>query len=124
MAVWSAIRIVGWTISHPAIRIDGQPNSRLKTFGLIFRRIHLHANDCFSKNNGIIDRAMSFLPVLSPLIYAVHVKLDRVQSLVFRPRARGLADDLRCKVKGVFRHFPNNFSQCPCLSVQGPFMSG
>lgn len=78
----------------------------------------------FSKNNEIIDRAMSILPVMDPLIYAVHVKLDRVQSLVFRPRARGLADDLRCKVKGISSRFPNYFSQCPCLSVQGPLISG
>ena len=73
----------------------------------------------FSKNNGIIDRAMSILSVMGPLIYAVHVKLDRVQSLVFRPRARGLADDLRCKVKGISSRFPNYFSQCPCFVRAG-----
>lgn len=78
----------------------------------------------FSKNNGIIDRTMFILPVMGPLIYAVHVKLDRVQSLVFRPRARGIADDLRCKVKGISNLVPNYFSQCPCLSVQGLLMSG
>lgn len=78
----------------------------------------------FYKKTGIIDRAMFILPIMGPLIYAVHVKLDRVQSLVLRPRARGLADDLRCKVKGILSRFPNYFSQCPCLSVQSPLMSG
>lgn len=34
----------------------------------------------FSKDNGIIDRRMFILPIMSPLIYAAHVKLDHVQS--------------------------------------------
>ncbi len=77
----------------------------------------------FSKDNGIIDRRMFILPIMSPLIYAAHVKLDHVQSLVFRPRARGFADDLRCKVKGTSNRFPNYSGHCPCLSVQSPVMS-
>lgn len=71
----------------------------------------------FSKNNEIIDRAMSILPVMGPLIYAVHVKLDRVQSLVFRPRARGLPMIYDAKLRAfpaVFQIISANVRVCPC----------